>query len=58
MWAAAAVAAWSLATLLATKWFMRRTTLRPWELLLAFLLAVVLLFVFHSSCLLRKRDRG
>jgi hypothetical protein len=38
VWAAAGVAAWSVATLLATKWFMRRTTLRLWELLLASLL--------------------
>jgi hypothetical protein len=33
-------AAWSLARLLATKWFMRRATLRLWELVLAFLVAV------------------
>jgi hypothetical protein len=39
-WATAGVAAWSVTARLATKWFMRRTTLRLWELLLAFLLAV------------------
>jgi len=32
--------AWALATLLATRWFLRRTTLRLWEWVAAFLLAV------------------
>ena len=39
-WAKVAVAVWALATLLATRWFLRRTTLRLWEWVAAFLLAV------------------
>ena len=48
-WATAGVAAWSVTARLATKWFMRRTTLRLWELLLAFLLAVRRPQLLHVS---------